>query len=535
MGAIRATAWLALLLACGCSAGSSGGSDGCCENACYPALPSDAAPIYVNPACGSAAPNGTLGKPFHSIVDALKAANDGDAILVAAGDYAEAEPIVIKKDVSLLGMGTFDPDSGTFEDRSFLVVEEVATLSVHGTTGVVVSGLTIAGPAVAGIDVHGATDLILTNNHVATATPAAGGLFGHGIVVSDSEDVIIEGNLIEDCTQIGILVDTSSVTLRANHVSGNRQGIRIDDSPAIPASMNPAMVTPIEVSGNAVISNFTVGIHVVGSVAALAGNRVEDTRPDLDDPDQVADGIVVRQSAEAGAPQARVWLGETPGVDAPGNEIIGSHRCGILISDGAVVPRMDGNQITDNLFGGVWVQNGSRVDAMIANTIGRNAMVGVGLTTNSEVVVGSELAEDFNLIYETAPLEIIVGGETRKIGDGVGVFLGSRATVQHNKILDNHRGGILLDDPDSAAIFIEGNRVDGGTFGIVVQAEEDQPIPPGQISANFSNTMGAETCAPPGCVSPEPADQLVNYGDLPRLTVMDDPILMPCIPPSCTD
>ena len=529
------TLLLALTLACGCSGGDNDGPAGCCDASCYPASPSTAETLYVNHGCDSQDPDGSLEMPFHSVVDALKAAGDGDAILVAEGEYAEAAPIVIKKNVSLLGMGSFDPDSGAYTDRSFLVVTDVATLSVHGTEGVVVSGMTIDGSAVAGVDVHGAVDLVLSDNHIASSQVDPGGVFGHGIVVSGSSGVTIEENLVEDCAQIGILVDKSDVALRRNRLTGNRQGIRIDDSPVVPAGKDPMTVSPIEITGNAVVSNFTAGINVVGSVVVIADNTVEDTQPYHGDPDLVADGIVVWQAAEAGAPQTRVWLGGTSKADAAGNHVSGSHRCGVLISDGAEVELMAGNQVTDNLFGGVWIQNGSKVKAMVANTIGRNALAGIGLTTGSEAVVGSSSAEDFNLIFETAAVETIIGGESRLVGDGVGIFQGSRATVQHNKILDNHRGGIVLDDPDHAAIYIGSNRVDGGEYGIVIQAEEDMQIPPGQISANYSNTMGAESCAPPACISPEPADQLVNYGDLPRMTVMDDPVMMPCIPPACTD
>lgn len=532
----RAATMLALILACACSGENEGsGPEGCCEASCYPASPQTVETLYVNPECASKSLDGSLRKPFHSVVDALIAADHGAAILVAAGDYVEASPIVIKKDVSLLGMGGFEPDTGVYIDRTYLVVEDVATLSVHGTSGVVVSGMTIEGSTIAGIDVHGAAGLTLTHNHVTSTVATADELFGHGIVVSDSNGVTIEENLIEGSAQIGVLVDESGVVLRGNHLTGNRQGIRVDDSPVVPAAADSAGVAPIEISDNAVISNFTAGINIVGSVAVVAGNRVEDTRPHSDDPDQVADGIVIWRSAEAGAPETRVWLGGTTKNDAQGNHVLGSHRCGVLISDGASVELMVGNQVSDNLFGGVWIQNGSAVKAMVANTIGRNAMAGVGLTAGAEAVIGSDNLDDFNLIFETAPIETIVNGETLTIGDGVGVFLGSKVTVQHNKILDNHRGGILLDDPDSTAVYVGNNRIDGGEYDIVVQAQEDQQVPAGQISGNFTNTMGADACAPPTCISPEPANQVENYGDVPRLNVMDDPILMPCIPPSCTD
>jgi len=407
-------------------------------------------------------------------------------------------------------------------------------LSVQSAADVTIRGLTIKDPTVAGISVHDATDLEISNNHVEFAQADSAGLFGHGISVAGSTGVLLSENLVEKSAAVGVLAQDSVVQVKDNRVSWNGQGIRVTNCPPVDATTSDDDVTPVEIIGNSVDLNAMCGVNVLSSIAVIEGNDILDTRVAEGDVEGIADGVLVSRSEAVGARTSRVWLGGNTG-QGEGNVIAGSVRAGVLVSGGSRIELFVNNIVEENSGRGVWIQGQSSVKSMVSNTIGRNALVGIGLTEGSDAVIGSGGEEKFNLIFETFALQTVIGGATVEIGDGVGVFFDSKVTVQHNKILDNVRSGVILDDPDAGAVFVGNNRVDGGQYGIVVQAEEGAEVPAAKIVDNYANALSAETCSPPSCVALESSEMIANYDEFPRLGVLDDPVSLPCFPPQCTD
>ena len=524
-----------LLTSGGCGSGSGDQSQKvCCPESCYPAAGESAGQVlYVNSSCPEEGADGSLAHPYLSIVDAVKAAEAGAALLVAEGEYGEDQPIVIKKSLSVAGMGKFEPATGGYVDKTIIVVKDSTALSVLDAQQVSLRGLTIKEPTVAGIDVHDSENLEIIGNHVQFAQRDSAGLFGHGIVVSASTGVLLAENLVDKGAGVGILAHDSGLLIKDNRVSWNEQGIRLENCPPAGAGTDDD-VEPVEIVGNRVDLNAVCGVNVLSSLALIEGNEILDTRAVDGDVDGIADGILISRSETVGARSSRVWLGGKSH-EGEGNVVAGSGRAGVLVSGGSQVELIVNNIIEENAGRGVWIQEQSSVKSMVSNTIGRNALIGVGLTGGSNAAIGGAGEGKFNLIFETFAVKTVVDGETVEIGDGVGVFLQSQVTVQHNKILDNVRTGVILDDPDSDAVFVGQNRVDGGEYGIVVQAEEGSEVPLGKIVDNYKNALSIDACAPPACVALESSAVLSNYDEFPRLHVLDEPVSLPCAPPSCTD
>jgi len=159
-------------------------------------------------------------RPGESIQAAIDAAQAGDVICLARGEWTES--LVIDKSVTLVGWGVGRTVIG--QDQFHLPAVDITGLSGEPIT-VRLQRLSISGDVGhTGMTVGGMAAVELSECRV------AGMLYG--IQVSDSAHLTLSNSLITDCRQMGmVLLDSARVEIHDSRVSGNRQlGIRASDS-----------------------------------------------------------------------------------------------------------------------------------------------------------------------------------------------------------------------------------------------------------------------------------------------------------------
>jgi parallel beta-helix repeat protein len=159
-------------------------------------------------------------RPGESIQAAIDAAQPGDVICLARGEWTES--LVIDKSVTLVGWGAGRTVIG--QDHFHLPAVDITGLSGEPIT-VRLQRLSISGDVGhTGMTVGGTAVVELSECRV------AGMLYG--IQVSDSAHLTLSNSLITDCRQMGmVLLDSARVEFDASHVSENRQlGIMAFDS-----------------------------------------------------------------------------------------------------------------------------------------------------------------------------------------------------------------------------------------------------------------------------------------------------------------
>lgn len=106
---------------------------------------------YVSPE-GLDTASGAEGAPFASVSRAAQAANAGDVIYLAAGDYVEASTVVLKSGVALVGAGEDTTSLAVGSGESVLRIDNAASsqvshLQLQGGAAATNKGLVVAGAA----------------------------------------------------------------------------------------------------------------------------------------------------------------------------------------------------------------------------------------------------------------------------------------------------------------------------------------------------------------------------------------------------
>ncbi|MBI5244988.1 MAG: caspase family protein [Elusimicrobia bacterium] len=187
---------------------------------------------------------------FKSIQAAIDAAEEGDAIRIASGTYAEHISINGKNGLSLIGEGSasIETDDPT---ATVLAVENAKKLLLQGLRGVhtspgcsnpvvdiktsedvTVEDCDLNGSGTEGISAESSTNLHIRGNHVHHCT-------GSGISLSQVNTSEVSGNLIES-NPVGIaLASVSGVDVASNTVALNASGgIEINASRSVSVTGN---------------------------------------------------------------------------------------------------------------------------------------------------------------------------------------------------------------------------------------------------------------------------------------------------------
>lgn len=209
---------------------------------------------------------------YATVAAALAAAPEGAVVLLEAGTYRES--LEIDRPVSLEGRDGEAVIAGRPDDPA---------VSVFGTRGVTIRGLTITGGEV-GVLVRESEDVLIEDNRIEgnrwrgvrvvlgsarivdNEVSGTAGAYGKGIHVANSMSrppTVIAGNLVEGNAGEGIVTNLARVEIRANTVRDNGVGISV-------AEMSMASVLDSTVAGN---DGPAIAVIDMSS-AELEGNQV---------------------------------------------------------------------------------------------------------------------------------------------------------------------------------------------------------------------------------------------------------------------
>jgi len=480
--------------------GEIGQNEGCGPEG-YPDVGSETDVIYVNGPCNSIDPDGSVERPFPSVVQALAVASPDAVIAVADGVYKES--VEISKPVTLLGSG---PVSCVLVSPG-----EEPVVKILDVQGVSVGGFAVeAGPGM-GVMISGATD-VSVEDIVSSGHWSSGDWLGVGLYVEHSAEVVLKDLVLALNEEFGLLVSDNTVRLTGATVSENGSGMASagisarDGALVTLGSDEVAFPGDQDSGGNIVEGNDGIGVLVAESVLMARSNLIMSNLHgglalvDCTDPEQVsliegnqlhsnvAFGVGVfggRASVvqnqldtvlEGGQAQSGPCLYAVAGDTGPsvleveGNEISNCSGTGILL-DGVEDTTVIGNLLEEVGFGGIWCRCGSVVEELSGNTVVKPALAGISIMSNS-----TALAHD-NQVISTATATWYSFERSMTVdagGDGIvvkNIQAPAVVLLSGNEVKESARAGIVVDDAGAGQVtFGEGNTVSGNQeAGIALQ------------------------------------------------------------------
>jgi hypothetical protein len=393
---------------------------------------------------------------------ALKATTGKTTLLVAAGTYAE-NLLVDRDDVAIFGSS--DPAAA-----AGIIVQAPATDAAIAVTGsgVTLQGIIVQQPSTAGIYVSGAMASATIAGCKIDGAKAVGGNFGFGVLANNSS-IIVQHTTITGSASYGVAIVAAKGSVSDSTISGNAQGgiylLQTTDQ--------------VRVERNQITNNTTMGIGVFSSRAIIVQNGVTGTTATTSgDVAGIGDGVIVSDLADAAGTSMGPSVVEVSG----SNDVSGNARAGLLMNgqaSGIIVQ----NNLNTNGRAGLFLQQGAGTAADVevrSNTLTGNKAAGIGLTTAAHGIIVQ------NTIGGTMSAGVLEGVGTVQVGDGIGVYQGSGASITGNTVMSSARIGILVDAADGAKTTITGNNVPGNTVGIIVQ---NPGAAPATVSANTGGAV----------------------------------------------
>lgn len=438
----------------------------------------DGPAVYVDGAKGNPTAGGSLGSPVDTIAAAIKLAKAGDTIVVAAGTYAESADLPL--DVGMLGAGSgktiLAPPAG----------EHGISLAAGGGK-VRVEGVSISQATGYGLSAEvGEMTLADVKVEKTKLVPGSPGT-GHGVQFVNGAKLIMEncniignsgtGVLAIKVASVDIVDPAFSVSPRgdgggqaivdpafspASSISGNfGGGIAIVDPAFSPSGKTDEVAEHFLIRSTLIKDNFMFGLAVYGGSGTLEKTAISGGKKR--NSEDFADGLVLSDGKNAN-------LKSTLAVGT--DTIIGSNeRTGLLLSTPAVV-NVSGD-ISANAYGGIWARGAAALVKLSAESrLSENAMVGVAVT------FGARLEADGARIDKTKmrPFANPKGGKAVDIGDAIGVFDLSSASITGATLEGNARAGVVAHASGANAagqvdIAVTGTQFIGGDYGIVVNKQ----------------------------------------------------------------
>lgn len=426
---------------------------------------------------------------FKTIQEALNAAEPGDVILIASGDYTEN--LLITKSVTLQGDG-----------RDFVSIigdGVVPTVVISKAQNVVISSVTITNGR-NGIEMADSslmlTNVVLKRNNrrglsaersvleikeseVLETQPDAEGFQGSGIRVADHSKVTITNVTVSDNARVGITVsDSSEATITGSKVLGTLPNV----SGAFGWGIEVAVNSKATIRENTVSGNTAVGIGVSeNSQAVIESNQITDQKPDGSGIRGY--GILIQLGSKAEIKNNTL----TRNTDVA---IFATERTEVVI---------DGNQIADtqpNTFGfrGRGIQVGFLSKGTVTNnTLVNNLNIGIYIFDTSEATVENNTITEMKNAPESpyaAGIQFdykVKGGINNNTLDNNAAYYGiavfncpDEVKVTNNKISNGKPstdgfGSRGIQVQDSQLVTVSGNDIrDMGQIGIRFLSSQGQ-------------------------------------------------------------
>ena len=447
--------------------------EGACAGVQFPTAAAGRA-LRVSASCGTASGDGSGNSAFVTIGAALAAAQAGDTVVVAAGNYGES--LNIKPGVHLIGVG-----------RAAVIVEpaNATGIVVSGAGATRIEGLTIKGAKGFGIGVVGA-EVGLKNVRV-EGTGANAKNPGNGISAEGAKSLSLDGCQVVDSVGVGVAVKGSGpvsiidplflknpqgaarngttvgiidpLFLPQSQITGNKSGgVAIIDPLFSPGS--DAAAPNLTLSATDIARNGKFGVALYGASAAITRSAIRDTAINGGD---AAEGVLVAPRSVAATSAA------VPVVTIDKATVVTNcARAGILVAAAANV--QVAAEVSLSGRGGIWAQgSATKVTVSAEAHLAQNKMVGI-------VVTGSATL-DFNggRVSDTKPKQWAnpAGGPVTELADGIGVFGLARGSIKGAVLKGNPRAGIIGNNCAATSdglpdLRVEATTISGSKYGVVV-------------------------------------------------------------------
>lgn len=502
------------------------------------------------------------------IQDAVDVAGSGAGavIEVASGTYTEAVTIG-KNDITLNGANAgVNPNTSVRGPESLILPGLAAGFTINGDS-VTLDGFTV-GNGLAGVDLsgssnaavqnniftgglwgafaNGASDVTLLDNQIKNVTAQGvnfsflagsssitgnsidgNGISTMGIVLTDSDDVTIDGNTIEEVQHTAVNIsDSSHVTADGNSLfgDGDHAGFDINDGSNIAvtgntiddfetgvdvngtaaANISGNTITSVEygvladtvsaltVSGNSIFGNSTTGIDVLNSDGALIeGNDVHDfitgiKITDSHDNVRVLDNDVENSETGILADNAEnIWIS--------GNDVDNSTAVGIHLKNSDGTDYVDDSDIWNNRVTSAAGATGILVENSAYATVGSHNTSPGDTLANGNVVTGGA---DGIVINNSVNAMVRYNTVHDVAGEGVDINSSGNSSVLDNDIDNTGTNGISL-NPSHGSVVSDNTIDNAGTNAIYVLGSNDVDIlnntaTGGQTGVRVENSNGIE-------------------------------------------
>nr|WP_319372974.1 right-handed parallel beta-helix repeat-containing protein [uncultured Methanobacterium sp.] len=391
----------------------------------------------------------------------------GDIIIVNVGNYTEN--VVVNKNLVLSALGFVNISALNSSSPVFLV-----TGSGSGST---IAGFVISGGS-SGICFEDACNCTIANNTLQNNQEGV-------LIQGDSDNNLVEGNVIRNSTWNGVLISGSLSNQNRiinSEISGNGQGITLSG-----AVNNLVLGNNVTGNGWAGIWLYGASNNVIGIFNVVSGNMEGIVLQNYSMFNNVT-GNVIRDNA---------WNGVlVPDASSTGNRIVNNievsgNDVGIKLYY-ATLNVVEGNNVTGNDWAGIWLYNATYNTIGNANTVSGN-QEGIVLqnNANNNVISGNIVRNNtWNgiLVPDVTSNNNQIINNTEISGNNVGIdlFYAIGNSVQGNNVTGNDWAGIWVYNGVNNTI-TNGNTLSSNPEGIFIEDSSNIVVSGNSLVNNLRN------------------------------------------------
>lgn len=283
------------------------------------------------------------------------------------------------------------------------------------------------------------------------------------LTVKGGSRSIVRGVRIVGGSGSGIAIEPGPVQLISVAVTQSQQSAITATCSRPDCAEREIAMTDCEVTQSA------VGLRVVGARVSVEGGRI-------------AEQLGTSLSSGSG-----VVASDGAALTLRNVTIERNQNIGVLLDGAATRATVDGCTIRENTGRGLWAQ-GQAADAGVQTVtvtggeISGNSLLGIGTRDSSGLVIRQ------TRILTTKAVRVPIDISTSEdIGDGIGLFTGTRAVTIEGVVAENNARAQVLADGSGLGVTVSGT-VSGGRFRVVVQ----RPVAPVMVEQALVDAPASE-------------------------------------------
>ncbi|MDP3236309.1 MAG: right-handed parallel beta-helix repeat-containing protein [Myxococcales bacterium] len=283
------------------------------------------------------------------------------------------------------------------------------------------------------------------------------------LTVKGGSRSIVRGLRIVGGSGSGIAIEPGPVQLISVAVTQSQQSAITATCSRPDCAEREIAMTDCEVTQSA------VGLRIVGARVSVEGGRI-------------AEQLGTSLSSGSG-----VVASDGAAVTLRNVTIERNQNIGVLLDGAATRATVDGCTIRENTGRGLWAQ-GQTADAGVETVtvtggeISGNSLIGIGARDTSGLVIRQ------TRILTTKAIRVPIDISTSEdIGDGIGLFTGTRAVTIEGVVAENNARAQVLADGSGLGVTVSGT-VSGGRFRVVVQ----RPVAPVMVEQALVDAPATE-------------------------------------------